>query len=483
MIVVKILYADDQCGAGKTRWALQRMASKAGRYVLVIDRREVAKDRRRDLLDLTETTGATLHVEEVFSDDDRRQTVGERIADAGRDLFGNRHVVLIITHAGMMKVKDWGGFTDWDAILIDEVPSIIDHEVHHTCPFEQASLAAFYDLAPAGEGQSAISFRGGYSAQDLSRSSSAWVKFHQRVMAGDALCDLASWDDLAENREWSSWRVWDASKLRVFGEVRILGDSFTDTDTFHLLDRQGGFEFERFNVAAPRAWAKRPVTIRYVSEDKRAGTRRFADEANAPEMKKVGAWLAQAGDEHIWTCNGDRDIERRLKGGGVRGVKLAPKQAGSNAYRGFHKASAIYAAKPSPAERRFYAAREIEPEVIEASRETYDLKQFFMRTSLREPSSTAAVELRVLDRWQADAFATYLEGAYGLMAERVLDDIGLAFAERPRGRPKTSRTKTAAERQRQKNEGKMAARQRERDKLAELGIVRKPGRPAKDARP
>jgi hypothetical protein len=127
-------------------------------------------------------------------------------------------------------------------------------------------------------------------------------------------------------------------------------------------------------------------------------------------------------------------------------------------------ASAIYAAKPSAQERRFLGHLGIDPDVIVRSRETYDLKQFIMRTSLRVPESTAPVELRVLDKWQAQALGRYLRESYGLEPELVFDDIGLAFAAKMRGRPATGRAKTAEERR----EANRLSQQRSRERRGNL---------------
>lgn len=444
------------------------MAQAVGRYVYVLDRREVAETRRRDLLAFADEFGTAPHVEFVFSGErGQRQSIARRIVDTGIDVFANRHAVLMITHAGMKKVDDWGHFADWNAIFIDEIPSILEHEAHFTTAFEAAGLAAHYDLTPIGESESKISFMGGFNAHDLSRSSPHWVKFHQRALTGDARCDLLSWDDIEERPDWSSWTIWDPTKLGVFGEARILGDSFTDTDTFHLMQRRG-LAFERFNVAQPRPWAKRQVTIRYATEAQPASSSKLKNEANKAELAKIGAWLAAVRtDQHIWTCNADSGIVSALTAAHILGERLTPKQAGSNKYRHIHAASAIYSAKPSPQERRFFGHLGIDPDVIVRSRETYDLKQFIMRTSLRMPESTAPVELRVLDKWQAEALGSYLRESYGLEPVLVFDDIGLAFETKKRGRPATGRAMTREERR----EANRRSQQQSRERRNSLAMV------------
>ena len=129
------------------------------------------------------------------------------------------------------------------------------------------------------------------------------------------------------------------------------------------------------------------MTIRYVSADRVAASSRFKSETGAEDMAKVWDWLALETDpQHLWTVNAGMKVTAD-----VVGERVTPKQAGSNKWRTWCKASAIYAAKPSPLERKFYALLGIDAGVIVASREAYDLNQFFMRTSLRDPTSTARV--------------------------------------------------------------------------------------------
>jgi len=405
-----------------------------GRFVFVVDRKEIAAKRRVELLERAERLGRTFHVEIITADDEGIAvvgSVGRRITDAGAALSGNAHVVVIITHAGMTRVRDWSGYALWDAIIIDEVPNILDREDHPGGRFWGHALSPFYSLTPTDlEGVSRLGFVGGLSPHELPET---WRSLHQRVIAGDALCDLAAWSDLDTAGAWFSWRLWDVTKLDgVFEEAVFLADGFDQTEAFHLMSLNPAVRFERFRVASDRAWAPRPVTIRFVSDVRVAASSRFKSDDNAAEMSKVWEWLGQETDPlHLWTANAGVKVTADIVG-----LKVTPKQAGSNLYRAWHKASAIYAAKPSPNERRFFGLLGIDHNIIVASREAYDLNQFFMRTSLRDPASSAPVELRCFDRTQAETFAGKLAEGYGLTAELSFDDIGLDLLGRAKmGRP------------------------------------------------
>lgn len=452
-----ILYSADQCGAGKTKWALDRLASKPGRYVLVVDRQLMAETRLQEIQDRAALLGTTPHVEIVSSDGVAKTLggVGTRIPDAGLRASSKPHVVVIITHAGLTLARRWEAFKLWDAIIIDEAPSLLDREEYAACPFEAGGLSKFYNLAPTEEeGVSRIIHKRGFPEPP-----ERWRKFHQLALTGEAKCDLTSWDDLDHREEgWSAWRLWDVLKLDgVFGEVIFLADAFDQSEAFALMSLSKGVRFQSFRVAAPRVWAPRPVTIRYVSEDRRASTSWFKDDRNARDMAKVWDWLAlETAPDHLWTSNAGVNATAD-----IIGRKVTPRQAGSNEWMSWHRASMIYAARPSPSERKFYTALGIDPAVIETSREGNDMVQFFMRTSLRDPASTAPVVLRCFDRTQAEFIAAKLADGYGLMAALDFDDIGLDLKVRKGGRPPSNgRARMTPEERRVAN---AAAQQKRRD--------------------
>ncbi|MFZ4166511.1 hypothetical protein [Brevundimonas sp. NPDC058933] len=430
-----------------------------GRYVFVVDRMEMARQRRAELLALCEQLGRTLHIETITGDDDPKGVgnVGRRIQEAGAELSGNLHCVVIVTHAGMIRCRDWSGYALWDAIIVDEVPNILDREDHPGGRFWSHALERFYTLTQTGvDGVSVVGFAGGLSPHELPDDLRT---FHQRVIAGEAHVSVAAWSDL-DAGPWSSWRLWDVTKLAgLFGEIVFLADAFDQSEAYHLMSLNPAVRFQRFRVREPRPWADRPVTVRYVSEDRVAASSRFKSEVHAADMAKVWDWLALETDPlHLWTVNAGARVSAD-----ITGKRVTPKQAGSNAYRSWHKASAIYAAKPSPMERKFYAMLGIEADVIVASREAYDLNQFFMRTSLRDPASTAPVELRCFDRVQAQTFADKLASDYGLTADLVHDDIGLTLAPVNRGGrpPKNGAARMSVEERREANR---LAQQRRRQK-------------------
>lgn len=464
MIILDIYYSADRCGAGKTTWALERMAGEPGRYVFVVDRIENAERAKRELNRLTEERGTVAHIEIISADDGAKTVggVGVRIMDAGLELSGNRHVIVVITHAGMIRVKDWERFKLWTAIIIDEVPAICEREEHPSTAWLMPVLSRFYGLKPVSGTTSLLTFKRGLTHADVPPE---WRSFHNRALTGEAMVDLTDWEELAERTDpWSSWRIWDVTKLDgVFDEVTFLADGFADTETYHLMALNPVVRFiAKVVVPDHRSWKERAVTIRYVSEERRAASSRFRSADHAEDMAKVWQWLATVDDDHhLWTANNGVDVTSP-----IRGSRVTPKQAGSNAYRAWHKASVIYAAKPSPSERKFFKSLGIDPDVIVASREAYDINQFFMRTSLRVPDSVEAVELRCFDRHQAETFAAKLSVDYGLSADLEHDDIGLSQAPvNVGGRPPKNGRKAMT--QEERREADRLRKQNQRAKMKE----------------
>lgn len=442
------------------------MAQNVGRYVFAIDRREVSAERIGELNRLAAEAGLSPEIRQIFSGaNERREGIARQIEEAGQTYFDHPHVILIITHAGMM-TAEFDHYDGWDAIIIDEIPSILEHEVHATSPADLPFLRSFYEIEPGPDG-SYVRFKGGFSKSDIERPSTRhWRNFHKLVVAGGARVSLESWSQTLNRKAWSAWRVWSFTRLAPFGEVRIMGDAFTETETFHLMEREGGFTFLPFAIGEPRAWTRRPVTIRYFSEDVLASGSLFGKDWFQLELRKAASWLGSAcsADRHLFTSN--------LKLGSlftdVPGTAVSPKQAGTNRWRDCTEATAIYSAKPSPQEIVLFGGMGIDPSIITTSRESYDLKQFVMRTDMRNPDSAQPITIHVVDKHQAEMIGAYLGGAYNGDVTLEWLDLNMAFkapeaqAAKPRGRPPSGRAKSKEERQAQKNEGKRRQRARER---------------------
>ena len=467
-----IHYSNARCGAGKTYWACQRMARTPGRYVLAVDRKAVAQERETTIRAYAYEAGMTgIEVAHVYSGEDAgsaQESVARRVEATGEAYGDHPHVIVICTHAGMRQA-DFAHYDGWE-IIIDEAPSVLETRCGATGAL-LSWLEASYSLNPCEEG-STIEYIGAFSTGEVARSPGGdWVNFHRMVTAGGAKVNITSW---READTWIAWSVWDARRLSPFSRISILADSFLATECYRHLSRDPTIEFRAIDEIAAsdnRVWQQRDVVIRYFTDDHVSGSSRFSKETWAPELRKVGRWLAENtpdGSKHLWTCNDA--IASLLRSCKIPGTKVQPMQAGSNSYTDMQVASMIYTAKPSPVESKLYALWEISSDDLIAARERYSLHQFFLRTAIRLPQDTRSLEFRVYDREQARDLADYLWESYGLTAELLYTDVGLSPVETVR-KSKTKPPATIEERREWERTRKAAQR-------AKLKVKRKLARGA-----
>ena len=84
-MIKTIFYSDVRCGAGKTYWAIQKLACNLGKTILAVDRIEIADQRTKTIKDAAEDAGMAPLVEVIVSDDGNpnvRRSVARRIEDA-----------------------------------------------------------------------------------------------------------------------------------------------------------------------------------------------------------------------------------------------------------------------------------------------------------------------------------------------------------------------------------------------------------------
>jgi hypothetical protein len=65
--VITIHYSAARCGAGKTRWACERIAKNPGRYLLAVDRRDVFARRVETIEEFAAEHSSHPKVVQLFS--------------------------------------------------------------------------------------------------------------------------------------------------------------------------------------------------------------------------------------------------------------------------------------------------------------------------------------------------------------------------------------------------------------------------------
>jgi hypothetical protein len=487
---MKIYYSDDRCGAGKTRHACRMMASQPGKWVYAIDRKDEVGARDRLIREFALAAGTQPVVMTTYSDGMIR--VHQEIAGAPAKYAGLDHIVLMVMHEGL-KASDLSGFVGW-RIVIDEVPGIWDSAAVRT-PSLHHQLSACYRLAEPKGGWSRVVMKpDAPSVADLARDDTMapWALFHRRVKSRQGVyVSLKAWADSVDGREWKWFSLWSPLELEAFDQVYLLGNAFTHTITFKLLEQFYGdqIEFMPFSIGTPLTWARRKLTIRYFTDSHVAGTGFFATPEGKQCIRSWADWVRanSAHQRHYWTAN---EAQLTALGGFIPGDPCSSKIAGSNAFKDYHLCSILYTSKYNPKDDAALVQFGITPADILRSREFEDLIQIAFRSSLRMPASVADVEVRVYDQQQAEFLRDYLLSAgFELDIELVYTDIGINYIVRTRGgHPDPiagmseieitqfveSKKKTQAQKAKERRDAKKAA-------LIAAGEYRGRGRPRKEA--
>src|SRR4051812_45018398 len=119
MIYVRVITGTP--GSGKTQKMIQEIATRKGRYVFATSRINLIEERIQDLWRQMLAAGTNPTIHAIHGETGRGcGPVLSQIEDAARLHQHEEHVVVFITHEGMMGAK-LDGFSGW-RILIDENP-------------------------------------------------------------------------------------------------------------------------------------------------------------------------------------------------------------------------------------------------------------------------------------------------------------------------------------------------------------------------
>lgn len=471
-------YSSAQCGAGKTTSLLTELATVPGRYIYAVDRREVIPARHQMIVDAASNAGLPppTIVEIVASatstnpSEADRFSVKARIEDIPRDYDGLPHVVVIITHRGMTLSQFDIGFRAFE-IVVDEDPSLFSHTSVRT-PASGPLFASMFDLVPIDgfDDRSRIVPKPTCpSVGDFRNDHFLAGMAEVRHAAEHAVLLTAEkdWTNVLAGQAWSFWTVWPLTALASFRRVRVVANEFDQRLNHRIATTLFSDEItmQPFALAGtPPVWASRNVTIRYFTDSHRAGSTFFQTREGRRNLDRIAEWTglqgyANAG--HYWCANKAYDPPADVT---IPGMRVSSKVAGRNDLRACSAVTVLYSAKGSSSEVEaieLLTGRANGAAAIERDRETEDLIQIVLRSSLRDPGNGADVTLNVYDRSQAEALRAYLErSAYGCggRISLVLEDVGLVDPVReragrkalPEGTSKSAAERAKAYRERQK---------------------------------
>jgi hypothetical protein len=415
-----------ECGQGKTRDELARMAREGGRYVYAADKIASIADRRAEFLALAgPLTGYRFFLAEAHSD--RPHRVPLQIANIRKDLNrlpASRPAVVFVTHAAALQV-DWSAWSDCE-LVIDEVPDVfssfslkVQNHAELLRRYVQAGEADgnCYRLTatPLGEELARVGDPDDYDGVHfglvklLARPNTlAWVK-------------QAGWDEPQPSGKLEVFAITSPLTLSAFRRVRMLGDELLDSTTTRIWAQKWGVSFEP--VAFPRRERAVPTaeraTIYYFSEHRDSSKTRFA-QGDVP-LRAISAFIAEhaAGEPVLWTTN-----EAARPTAGLNAADyVSPKSHGRNDLQHYRRVAWLAAMKASKFE--ISVVRQVcgmtAQELVDW-REYNSLYQFVMRSALRDFDSAEPVAIYVFSRAQAEYLQRRLGGVIHKVEGVVVDE-------------------------------------------------------------
>lgn len=488
-----IYYSDARCGGGKTKWAVEVMATRQTKWLYVVDRRDVFEDRIARLTSESNRTNTrppvirSIRSAHGLSEDDKgkaSRNVRRDIEYLPIELEHVDHAVAFITHEAM-RSADLSGFTGW-SIIIDEVPAIFDAESVNT-PASVYHFNRCYELSHlTGEWSTVKPVQGAVTMQEIASDEimSGWAAFHRRATSKEGVAvALQSWEQMSEG-PWQWFSIWSPLELSAFDNCYLLANSFTSTICYKLMRHfwSDEIDFRPLTIPSTDKWEHRSVTVRYFVDQHLAGTNFWKSTQGKQATKGWMEWIkSNSSNDSFWATN------KWLAGSAPAGMPLlvSTKISGSNALRDRHEASVLYAAKPAPWERMLLRKFDIEPDDVVRSREYEDLIQILFRSSLRVPESTTDLVWNVYDKMQADFIADYLlTSGFNCDVSVVFEDIGINFeatskATKVKLETPVQKAEKVATRKMTEAERKRAKRAAEKAAQEAAGTYRPRGRPKK----
>ncbi|MCJ1962444.1 hypothetical protein [Novosphingobium mangrovi (ex Hu et al. 2023)] len=401
------------------------------------------------------------------------------------------HVLVLITHEGL-KMADTRTFEDWH-LTIDETISIWDRQsINCTTDTTRAFFATNYELVPLTKSRRQIvakTQRMGFvtddtisgtlpalkvrevASDDMTRVASV---LHSRVLSDriTVMTNLESWADLEGMTalDWSS--LWCPQGLKAFARVHVLANGFGRSVTYQMMEKNWPeLTWQSLNRPTPIRHRNRRVMIRYFAAAHLAQRTLWDTEVGKARLRKIALFLREHhGDDLIWMCTRADEATLRYPGRDeyiVPGVRLSPRQQGSNEWSHVSQVAMVYTVKPSPADRAALTEAGIDPQAYIDSHEREVMTQFACRSSVRVPESAAPVLINVYDHAQAAHLAEYFRATGYCEVHLELIDLGFAYdikvPAKPGPKPKAPKIlsdEDIAERRRQATERQRQCRAR-----------------------
>jgi hypothetical protein len=463
------------------------MATSKGRYIFATSRIELINERIGDLRRNTASAGTnpTIHPIHGETNNRCRGPVLVEIEDAAHLHQDEEHVIVFVTHEGMMGAN-LDGFAGWH-IFIDENPAAVASNAI-TVPATATYLEAAYDLVPLDGTKWSRLVLKPEAPNPAAIINDEFLKglatFDERARSTQGVyVDIDDWTKVkGSGRRLKWWSAWTPAELAAFESVTIAGPGY-----FHSLGYKatqawfsGKVRFEAEEVIAPGR-ARPRVRISYFTRHR--GSTSFWEKGKGLDcLLAVIDYLKQVPDLGYWATN--KDFAPYFVGARLSGEMVSPRQEGTNALMHHTSCALIYSAKAVPADGPSLGVFGLTQEDVERAREIEDIIQFVLRGALRKADFGGEYRVYLYDLHQAKALAAYLEQEGIATVELVpVDEAGIMDVEREkRGRKRVELDeRSKAERKKRRLEAdrtrKAKGRSAERKEKRSAGTLRDRGRP------
>jgi hypothetical protein len=442
-------------GAGKTRWALDFMASRPARFVYAVDRNNVMQERSK-LIDEYACAHKT-KPELVLINSENTKDVRARVKDAPNE-YKCEHTILIISHEAL-KISELDYYDGW-TLIIDEAINAWTFKTERT-PETKNILREYFSLSLDGKsGLHELKFKGKLGVTNIAQDDylDGLMSIYKAAKTGVCFANIGDWNDA---NDWNWCSIWNFSDLKVFESVYVFASSFDQSLTYKFMEKSG-VKFKAFELNGISEYQYRKLCVKYFDDNNHATAKYFKSAAGQNAFGKVKTYFADVyspdkGEIGFWSCNRDATKYANLLKMSSQ-EPLPPMLAGSNSYLAHNTCAMIYAARPSSFEINCLKEFNITADEVIRSRETETLIQFVTRSSIRVPDDSRDVEFFVYSKRQADEVALYFKSTnldIGVIVEHV--DLGIP-ALKPTHQQKISKMKAQTQirvaRFRQKNKNR-----------------------------
>lgn len=471
-------------GSGKTKKMIHEMSSRKGRYIFATSRINLINERIDDLRRQALAAGTHPTIRAIHGEADNRLPVLAEIEDAASLYQHEEHVVVFITHEGMMGA-DLDGFAGWQ-IYIDENPAAVSSNAF-TVPATATYLEAAYDPVPLNGTKWSRLVLTPEAPNPAAIINDEFLKglatFDKRARSTQGVyVDIDDWTKVkGSGRRLKWWSAWTPAELAAFESVTIAGAGY-----FHSIGykaTQAWFSdkvcFEAEEVVAPNR-ARPRVLIHHFT--KHRGSTTFWKDKGLPCLLSVIDYLKQVPDLGYWATN--TDLGPYFMGARLSGEMVSPRLEGTNALMHHKSCALIYSSKAVPADGPSLEVFGLTKEDVERAREIEDIIQFVLRGALRNPNFGGEYRVYLYDLRQAEALAAYLEQEGIAMGELVpVEEAGIMDVEREkRGRKRveldeSSKAERIQRRRKRDRNRKRRSRGADREEKRQAGTLRPRGRP------